>query len=160
MAPHGWCLQLVVKPAHLARILNGWFTHKAVRYFAKRGRLSVQSILCKVCYRPGPEAICSRRCHGLFKIKAALDTAEVFPKILEELSRLDKNATICPGRLAKTVLDGMGFLLREERDALSVLRESLFILREQGRLRFFQKNSLIPKGKGPWEVKGPFRVRL
>lgn len=120
----------------------------------------MQSILCKVCYRPGPEVICSRRCHGLNKIKAALDIAEVFPKILEELSQLDKDATICPGRLAKTVLDRLGFQLKEERDALSVLRESLFALREQGRLRFFQKNRLVPKGKGPMDIKGPFRVRL
>lgn len=128
--------------------------------FGNAGMLVMQSILCKVCYRPGPDAICSRRCHGLFKIKVALDSAEVFAKILEELSLLDRNVTICPGRLAKTVLDRMGFSLKEERDALSVLRESLFALREQGRLRFFQKNILVPKGKGPWDVRGPFRVRL
>jgi hypothetical protein len=78
---------------------------------------------------------------------------------LEEVSRLDKAKSICPGRLAKSVLDDLGLVLEEERDALSLLRETLFQLRHEGQLRFFQKNNLVPRGKGPWDIKGPFRVK-
>lgn len=119
----------------------------------------MEAILCEVCYRPGPDLICSRRCQGLVKVKASLKQAEARRCILEEVTKLDKDGSMCPGRLSKTVLDAMGIGLKEERDALSVLREMLFALRAEGHLRFFQKNVLVSKGKGPWEMRGSFRVK-
>lgn len=79
--------------------------------------------------------------------------------LLDELKQLSSEASICPGRLAKTVLDRQGIVLPEERDALSLLRELLFTMREEGLLRFYQKNVLIPKGKGAMDLRGPFRVK-
>jgi len=49
--------------------------------------------------------------------------------------------------------------LKEERDALSLIRETLFAMRDEGLLRFLQKNQVISKGKGPIDIKGPFRVK-
>jgi hypothetical protein len=115
--------------------------------------------LCEVCHRPGPEPICSRRCQGLRKLKSSLNTAEVRRRILEELAKLDKDTSICPGRLAKIVLDSLEINLKEERDALSLLREAVFTMRDEGLLRFFQKNVLVPKGKGPMDLRGPFRLK-
>ena len=115
--------------------------------------------LCEVCHRPSPELICSRRCQGLRKLKSLLNTAEVRRRILEELAKLDKDASICPGRLAKVVLHSLGIHLKEERDALSILREALFTMRDEGLLRFFQKNVLVPKGKGPMDIRGPLRLK-
>ncbi|MBM4251552.1 MAG: DUF3253 domain-containing protein [Deltaproteobacteria bacterium] len=115
--------------------------------------------LCEVCHRPGPEPICSRRCQGLRKLKSSLNTAEVRRRILEQLAKLEKDSSICPGRLAKIVLDSMEIHLKEERDALSILREDLFTMRDEGVLRFFQKNVLVPKARGPLDLRGPFRLK-
>lgn len=116
-------------------------------------------MLCKICYRPSHELVCSQRCQGLAKVKARIDWVAARRLIMAEIARLDKDASICPGRLSKLVLDQAGFALPEERDALSVLRELLFTLREEGQLRFFQKNVLIPKGKGAMDIRGPIRVK-
>ena len=116
-------------------------------------------VLCEVCHRPSSEPICSRRCQGLRKLKSSLNTAEVRRRILEELAKLDKDASICPGRLAKIVLDSFEIHLKEESDALSILREALFTMRDEGLLRFFQKNVLVPKARGAMDLRGPFRVR-
>jgi hypothetical protein len=119
----------------------------------------MDTILCQVCYRPGPELICSRRCKGLLKLKSHVHAHEVRRRVLDELAKLPGDASLCPGRLSKLVLDGIGVYLKEERDALSLIRETLFAMRDEGLLRFLQKNQVISKGKGPMDIKGPFRVK-
>ena len=100
----------------------------------------MNTYLCEVCHRPGPTPICSRRCQGLRKLKSSLNTAQVRSRILGEVAKLEKGASICPGRLSKMVLNTEGVGLQEERDALSIMREILFAMREEGSLRFFQKH--------------------
>ena len=119
----------------------------------------MDTFLCEVCHRPGSAPICSRRCQGLRKIKSSLNTVEVRLRILDELAKLDKATSICPGRLAKTVLDSLEIHLTEERDALSILRQTFFSMRDEGLLRLFQKNVLVPKAKGPLDLRGPFRLK-
>jgi hypothetical protein len=124
-----------------------------------KGKPVNQRVLCEVCHRPSSETICSRRCQSLRKLKAKLNINAIRPCLLDELNQLSKEASICPGRLSKMVLDRQGIVLPEERDALSLLREILFTMREEDLLRFYQKNVLIPKGKGPMDIRGPFRVK-
>lgn len=124
----------------------------------KEGR-AMDHFLCEVCHRPGPDAICSRRCQGLRKLKLSLNTTAVRQCIFDELAKFERDASLCPGRLSKTALETLGISLQEERDALSLLRETLFTMREEGLLRFYQKNVLVPKAKGPRDLRGPFRIK-
>ncbi|MBC7531765.1 MAG: DUF3253 domain-containing protein [Oligoflexus sp.] len=121
--------------------------------------MSTPHQICEVCHRPSPDVVCSRRCGGLAKLKRKLDGSETRRLLLAEVRALEKDSTICPGRLSKRVLDQLGVEVKEERDALSILRETLFLLRQEGEIRFFQKNQLIPKAKGVMEIKGPIRVK-
>ncbi len=115
--------------------------------------------LCEVCYRPSEDSVCSRRCAGLKKLKAGYDQGKAKELILREIASLAKDSTICPGRLSKKVLDELGTEVEEERDALSILRELLFQMRKDGKIRFYQKNVLLPPGKGAADIRGPFRVK-
>ncbi len=119
----------------------------------------MSDLLCEVCYRPSPETICSRRCQGLKKLKLSLDKARAQALIMNEVAKLKKDVTICPGKLSKLVVDELNLGCEEERDALSLLRELLFQMRQEGKLRFYQKNVLFPPGKGAMDIRGPFRVR-
>jgi hypothetical protein len=130
-----------------------------IRSIKLTGGRAMDKFLCEVCHRLGPDAICSRRCQGLRKLKLSLDLSDVRQRILDELAKLERDASICPGRLSKTALGALGIAIQEERDALSLLRETLFTMRQEGLLRFYQKNVLVPKAKGPRELKGPFRVK-
>ncbi|MBC7660637.1 MAG: hypothetical protein H7249_13155 [Chitinophagaceae bacterium] len=121
--------------------------------------MTTGNLLCEVCYRPTTDPICSRRCQGLLKLKKRLSEDDLRRLVLVEVRKLPKDSSIAPGPLARIVLDELGGGPTEERDAFSLLRKTLFDLRREGGLRFFQKNKLIPKAKGPAEFQGCFEVR-
>ena len=147
-----------MRPVSLRSMIRDVFMRK-MRCLKHRGGGAMHNFLCEVCHRPGPTPICSRRCQGLRKLKSSLNLTEVRQRIIAEMAKLERDASICPGRLSKTSLGTLGISVQEERDALSLLRETLFTMREEGLLRFYQKNVLVPKAKSPMDLKGPFRVK-
>jgi hypothetical protein len=68
---------------------------------------------------------------------------------------LRPGATACPGVLGEAVLRAHGFEV-DARDALLLLRGRLLALRDDGRLRFFQKGVVVPLGRTT--PRGPFRL--
>jgi hypothetical protein len=112
---------------------------------------------CTVCYLPSADPVCSERCRRMRRRRAAIDAlgSHLDDAVVAAVRALPPGATACPGVLGEGVLRAHGFDV-DARDALLLLRERLFALRDAGRLRFLQKGVVVPRGKRA--LRGPFRL--
>ena len=113
---------------------------------------------CRVCALPLPagpcdNGICSRRCADRRRESGnvARTAATLKERIVEEISKLKRGTTMCPGELSQRILPGL-------EQALTLLRPLIFELADARRLRLSQKGTVTiwPKIRGPFRV-GPLR---
>lgn len=114
-------------------------------------------MFCRVCALPAVSSPCSERCHRLAAKKRVVDAkaAEVSQQIVEAIAQLRSGTTICPGDLAYRLTQSLGLPVASARDALALMRSQYLRLRNERKLRFFQKGVVLPITKFP---KGPFRL--
>lgn len=113
--------------------------------------------LCDICSLPALTSPCSERCQVLKPLKKRIEAqGEYWDRTtLKAVSELKKGTTICPGQLAFSLLSPEERGVKNERDALALLRSRYRALREKGLIRFFQKGVCVPIAKWP---RGAFRI--